>query len=98
MHESTQPSVAATHLHDLFHLFDPLARRLCKAVYDIVQTHPDDWVALSRVADEIHVMNKELVDGAVAQAVQRGWLQANGKPVHSLLLTPAGRAVAARKK
>ncbi len=78
--------------------FDPLARRLCKTVYDIAAARPTDWVALSQIADAFDVANKELVDGAVAQAVQRGWLQANGKPVHSLLLTPAGRAVAIRKK
>ena len=80
-------------------LFEPLARRLCKAVHDLTDAPPDDWVPLKRAALEINVTNQELIDGAVAQAVQKGWLQVSGKPVPThLLLTAAGQAVAIKKK
>jgi hypothetical protein len=78
--------------------FEPLARRLCKVVHDSMEAPPHDWVALTRAANDINVTNKELIDGAVAHAVHKGWLQASGKPVKSLLLTPAGEAASIQKK
>jgi hypothetical protein len=79
--------------------FEPLARRLCKAVHDLTDAPPDDWVPLKRAALEINVTNQELIDGAVAEAVQKGWLKVSGKPVPThLLLTAAGQAVAIKKK
>jgi hypothetical protein len=78
--------------------FDPLARRLCKTVHQLMEAPPDQWVALSKAAKEMNVTNKELIDGAVTHALQMGWLMGNGKPVHSLVLTATGLAAALKKK
>ena len=79
--------------------FEPLARRLCKAVHDLMDVPPNDWVPLKRAAAEMNVTNQELIDGAVALAVHKGWLQVDGKPgTTHLLLTTAGQAVAIKKK
>ena len=78
--------------------FEPLARRLVKAVHDLMEAPPNAWVAESSAATEINVSNRELIDGAVTHAVQRGWLQAEGRPVHRLLLTATGLAVLKKKQ
>ena len=78
--------------------FEPLARRLCKTVHELMAAPPDQWVALSTAAKAMNVSNQELIDGAVGHAVQMGWLMGNGKPVHSLVLTTTGAAAALRKK
>jgi hypothetical protein len=78
--------------------YEPLARRLCKAVNDIMAAAPNAAVALSQAAKEINVTHQDLIDGAVDHAVQKGWLQAKGKPVHSLLLTATGLTAALKKK
>ena len=78
--------------------FEPLARHLCKAVHDLTDASPDEWVPLKRAVLEINVTNQELIDGAVAEAVQKGWLKVSGKPVPThLLLSAAGQAVAIKK-
>ena len=77
--------------------FEPLARRLVKAVHDLMEAPPNAWVSESNAAIQINVSNRELIDGAVTHAVQRGWLQADGKPVHRLLLTPTGLAALKKK-
>jgi len=77
--------------------FEPLARRLVKAVHDLMESPPNAWVAESNAATEINVSNRELIDGAVTHAVQRGWLQSDGRPVRSLLLTATGLAALKKK-
>jgi hypothetical protein len=78
--------------------FEPLARRLCKAVHDLMEAPPNAWVSESNAATEINVSNRELIDGAVTHAVQRGWLRADGRPVHRLLLTATGLAAVKKKQ
>jgi hypothetical protein len=78
--------------------FEPLARRICKAVYDIMGGKRSQWVSLSRVSEHINVKNQELLNGAISYASEQRWLMVGGQPVHSLLLTQLGEAAALTKK
>jgi len=77
--------------------YEPLARRLCKAVHDLSEAPPDKWVPVKEAATAINVSYPELIDGAVAHARHRGWLEAAGKPVR-LRLTDAGRLVSSKAR
>ena len=74
--------------------YEPLARRLCRAVNDLGK---GEWVRRDQAAKELKVATDELVQGAIAYAAQKGWIMVGGQPVHSLMLTPAGRAIGQRK-
>jgi hypothetical protein len=78
--------------------FEPLARRLCKALYDLMPGQTAQWVSVSSAAKEINVTNKELIDGAVSHAAHQGWLMIGGQPAHSLMLTRPGELIATKKK
>jgi len=78
--------------------YEPLARRLCKAVHDLSDVPPTKWVPVKEAATVINVSYPELIDGAVTHARQRGWLEAVGKPAVRLRLTDAGRIVSSRAK
>ena len=78
--------------------YEPLARRLCKAVHDLSEVPPNKWVPVKEAATAINVSYQELIDGAVAHARQRGWLEAVGKPAVRLRLTDAGRMVSNKIK
>jgi len=78
--------------------YEPLARRLCKAVHDLSEIPQNKWVPVKDAATAINVSYQELIDGAVAHAWQRGWLEAVGKPVVRLRLTDAGRIVSNRAR
>ncbi len=78
--------------------YEPLARRLCKAVHDLSDVPPTKWVPVKEAATVINVSYPELIDGAVTHSQQRGWLEAVGKPAVRLRLTDAGRIVSSRAK
>lgn len=78
--------------------YEPLARRLCKAVHDLSEVPSNKWVPVTEAATVINVSYPELIDGAVTHARQRGWLEAVGKPAVRLRLTDAGRMVSTRAK
>jgi hypothetical protein len=78
--------------------FEPLARRICKAVYDIMEGKRSQWVPLTRVAEHVNVKHPELLNGAISYASERRWLMVGGQPVHSLLLTEPGAVAALSKK
>ena len=78
--------------------FEPLARRLIKAVHDLMGVPPNAWVSERDAATVINVSNRELIDGAITHAVQMGWLQADGRPIDRLLLTPTGLAALKKKQ
>jgi hypothetical protein len=71
--------------------FEPLARRLIKAVHDLSQDPPQDWVTLKTAVKAINVSYQELIDGAVLHSRQRGCLEVNASPAKTLRLTQAGR-------
>lgn len=78
--------------------YEPLALRLCKAVYDIMAGKRSQWVSLTRVSERVNVKNQELLGGAVSYASQKGWLMVGGQPVHSLLLTESDELAVLKKK
>ena len=77
--------------------FEPLAKRVCKAAYDLADGKLSQWVAVSVVAKEINVANTELIEGSIVHAVRMGWLVVEGKPVQSVMLTALGEPIAAQK-
>ena len=77
--------------------YEPLAHRLCKAVYDLMGGKSGQWVSVNKAAHEIRVTNEELMAGAIAYASNQRWLMVGGQPVHSLILTPSGEAAAQKK-
>jgi hypothetical protein len=78
--------------------YEPLARRLCKAVLDLSEVPPNKWVPVKEAATAINVSYPELIAGAVAHARQKGWLEAVGDPAVRLRLTDAGRIVLKRAR
>ena len=74
--------------------FEPLARRLCKAVFTLMDGRAPRWISVASVAKEINVADEEMVQGAIQHGEREGWLMIGGKPVHSVLLTHAGEQIA----
>ena len=77
--------------------YEPLARRLCRALYDLMGDKAGQWVSVNKAAQELRVANEGLVAGAIAHASSQRWLMVGGQPVHSLILTPQGEAVAQKQ-
>jgi hypothetical protein len=77
--------------------FEPLARRLIKAVHDLSGDPSNEWVPLKSAASIINVTYPELIEGAVSHSRQKGWLEENGLPSRRLRLTHAGRTAATRQ-
>jgi hypothetical protein len=77
--------------------YEPLARRLCKALHDLMGDRAAQWIPVSKAALELRVANAELVAGAIAHASSQRWLMVGGQPVHSLILTSRGEAVAQKQ-
>ena len=77
--------------------YGPLARRLCKGVYDLAGGKHSQWVSVSKISEHIRVKDAEMLKGAMSFAAQNGWLMVGGQPVHSVLLTQPGQAAALKK-
>jgi len=77
--------------------FEPLARRLIKAVHDLTGNPSNEWVPLKSAATVINVTYPELIEGAVLHSRQKGWLEENGMPSRKLRLTHAGRAAVTKQ-
>jgi len=75
--------------------YEPLARRLCRAMNDLGKSDP---VPRDQVAKALKGAPDELVQGAIAFALQKGWITVEGRPVQSLMLTPAGEAIGQKTK
>jgi len=78
--------------------YEPLARRLCKGVHNLMEGKTAQWVPVRRVSELIKVKDEEMLEGAISVAAQNGWLMVGGQPVHSLLLTANGEAAVLKKK
>jgi hypothetical protein len=52
---------------------------------------------LAKLSQVIKVKDKEMLSSAIALAAQKGWLMVGGQPIHSVLLTDKGEAVAFKK-
>ena len=77
--------------------YEPLARRLCKGVYDLLAGKPSQWVSVSQ-SQQINVKDEEMLNGAISFAAKHGWLMVGGHPVHSVLLTQPGHMAAHKKQ
>jgi hypothetical protein len=75
--------------------YEPLARRLCRSVNEL-----GNGVSVPRdqVAKALKGAPDELVEGAITFALQKGWIKVEGRPVHSLMLTPDGEAIGQKTK
>ena len=78
--------------------YEPLARRLCKGVNDLLAGRHSQWVSVSKVSQQINVKDEEMLNGAIAFAARSGWIMAGGQPVHSVLLTEAGQVAGLKKR
>ena len=78
--------------------YEPLARRLCKGVNDLLAGRHSQWVSVSKVSQQINVKDEEMLNGAITFAARSGWIMAGGQPVHSVLLTETGQVAGLRKK
>lgn len=67
--------------------YEPLARRLCKGVYDLAGGNHSQWVSVSKISQHIKVKDEEMLNGAISFAARNGWMMVGGQPVHSVLLT-----------
>ena len=66
--------------------------------------HTPSWMArghsgrpVAKVSQVINVKDEEMLSSAITLAAQKGWLMVGGQPVHSVLLTDKGAAVAVKK-
>ena len=78
--------------------YEPLARRLCKGVSDVLAGKHSQWVSVSKISQHINVKDEEMLNGAITFAARSGWLMVGGQPVHSVLLTQPGHVATQKKK
>src|SRR5471032_535616 len=70
-----------------------LARLLCKGLHGGSTRKLPCWILLDAVLTALAIEPSRHVDDAIAYAAGRGWLKAEGKPVHSLTITAVGVAM-----
>ncbi len=78
--------------------YEPLALRMSKSVHEIAEGKHSVWVSLASVSKHLKVQDAEMLEGAMSHATQKGWLKTGGKPVHSLMLTEAGKQAALTRR
>jgi hypothetical protein len=78
--------------------YEPLARRLCKGVSDVLDGKHSQWVSVSKISQHINVKDEEMLNGAITFAARSGWLMVGGQPAHSVLLTQPGYVATQKKK
>jgi hypothetical protein len=67
-----------------------LARSLCAVLRDGSTKQLPCWLLLDAILVALDLDRSPQVDDAISYAVQRGWLEAAGQPVHSLTITSPG--------
>ena len=77
--------------------YEPLAIRICKAAYTIMDGKRPQWASVAEVSQIIKVKDEQMLSSAISLAAWKGWLMVGGQPVHSVLLTDKGEAVAVKK-
>src|SRR5918993_2990481 len=77
--------------------YEPLAIRICKAAYTVMDGKRSQWASVTMLSQIIKVKDEEMLSSAISLAAQKGWLMVGGQPVHSVLLTEKGEAVALKK-
>jgi hypothetical protein len=77
--------------------YEPLAIRICKAAHAIMDGKRSQWASVAKLSQIIKVKDEVMLSSAITLAAQKGWLMVGGQPVHSVLLTDKGEAVALKK-
>lgn len=77
--------------------YEPLAVRICKAAHTIMDGRRSQWASVAEVSRVTKVKDEEMLSSAISLAAQKGWLMVGGQPVHSVLLTDKGEAVALKR-
>jgi hypothetical protein len=67
-----------------------LARSLCEVLRGGSTMPLPCWLLLDAILAALELERSAQVDDAISYAVQRGWLEAAGQPVHSLTITSLG--------
>jgi hypothetical protein len=73
-------------------LVEKRARALCAKLARLNDGTPMEYREV-RVMARVLALNYETADGAIAFAIQKGWLTCEGEPTHWICLTDAGRAL-----
>jgi hypothetical protein len=76
-------------------LVERRARALCAKLASLNDGTPMDYREVRFMAQ---VLNYETAEGAIAFAIQNGWLTGGGEPKHSICLTDEGRALQTTSK
>ena len=77
--------------------YEPLAIRICKAAYTVMDGKRSQWASVAKLSQVIKVKDEEMLNSAITLAARKGWLMVGGQPIHSVLLTDKGEAVALKK-
>ena len=77
--------------------YEPLAIRICKAAHTILDGERSQWATVAKLSQFLNVKDEDMLSHAITLAAQKGWLIVGGQPVHSVLLTDRGEAVALKR-
>jgi|HubBroStandDraft_6_1064221.scaffolds.fasta_scaffold502297_2 hypothetical protein len=72
-------------------LVEKRARALCVKLASLNDGTPMEYREV-RLMARVLALNYETADGAIAYAIQKGWLTGEGEPTQSICLTDEGRA------
>ena len=78
-------------------LVEKRARALCVKLASLNDGTPMEYREV-RLMARVLALNYEPADGAIAFAIQKGWLTGEGEPTRSICLTDEGRAVQTTSK
>ena len=57
----------------------PLAIRICKAAYSIMDGNRPQWASVAKVSQVIKVKDEEMLSSAITLAARKGWLMVGGQ-------------------
>jgi hypothetical protein len=86
-----------THVGFSIRSYEPLAICICKAAHTIIDGKRTQWASVAMLSQVIKVKDEEMLSRAITLAARKGWLRVGGQPVHSVLLTDKGKAVALKR-
>jgi|SRR5258707_15010156 len=78
-------------------LIQKRARALCVKLASLNDGTPMEYREV-RLMARVLALNYQTADGAIAFAIQKGWLTGEGEPTHSICLTDEGRALQTTSK
>jgi hypothetical protein len=79
-------------------MVEKLARSLCRGLCRGTSGRLPCWILLDSVLTALAIPRTEPIDTAIAYAISRNWLKADGQPAHSVTMTAPGMAVFRRAR